>query len=116
MIKGQGGVVAYLGTNDIRQVEEKIKQKDEEAKQVLEAMAYQVAKEIGQLATVVSGNVDAVVLTGGAAHSKLLTELILKRISFIAETFVIPGENEMESLRDGGLRVLSGEEAPLDYS
>lgn len=115
MIKGKGGIVAYLDTNDVREVEERINQKDESAEKVLEAMAYQIAKEIGQLATVVSGNVHAIAITGGVAHSKRVMDMIQKRINFIAETFIIPGENEMEALRDGVLRVLSGEEKALEY-
>jgi butyrate kinase len=115
MIKGKGGLVAYLGTHDMRLVEERIAQGDSEAEKVHSAMAMQVAKDIGQMATVVSGNVDAVALTGGIAYSKSFVDKVLKRINFIAEVFVIPGENEMEALRDGVLRVLSGEEAPLVY-
>ncbi|THB70204.1 MAG: butyrate kinase [Gammaproteobacteria bacterium] len=115
MIKGEGGLVAYLGTNDLREVEDRIEQGDRLAKQVYEAMAYQIAKEIGSLAAVVNGIVDAIALTGGVAHSENFTKLITQRVGFIADVIVMPGENELESLRDGAARVLSGEDLAKEY-
>lgn len=110
LMRGQGGLVSYLGTNDAREVEKMIENKDEYAKLVYEALAYQVAKSIGQLATVVEGQVDGIILTGGMAYSKLLTSWIEKRVKFISQVIIVPGENELEALAMGGLRVLRGEE------
>ena len=113
---GNGGLKAYLNTVDVREVEEMIERNDEKAKLVLEAMAYQVAKGIGDLSTVVEGKVDAIVLTGGIAYSKRITALIKKRVEFIAPVEIMPGENEMESLAMGIQRVLKGEEEASEYS
>lgn len=114
-IKGQGGVVAYLGTNDIRDVEQMIADGDEKAKLVHEAMIYQIAKEIGAYATVLKGEVDAIVLTGGIAYSAMVREMIEDRVKFIAKVIAYPGEDEMSALAGGGLRVLRGEEEALVY-
>lgn len=114
-INGKGGLVAYLNTNDVRKVQEMIDQGDKNAELVLEAMAYQISKEIGQMATVLSGKTDAVVITGGIAYSKVLTEWIKERVSFIAPFIVIPGEDEMLALAEGAVRVLNGEEKPKIY-
>ena len=115
MLKGNGGLKAYLGTADGNEVEAMIKNGDEKALTVYRAMGYQVAKEIGALAAVLKGDVDGIILTGGLAYSRLLVEYIEEHVSFIGRVFVYPGENEMESLRDGVLRVLKGEETPKDY-
>lgn len=114
-IKGNGGLVAYLGTNDARDVEKMIEEGNEKAKVIYEAMAYQTAKEIGACAAVLKGDVDAVVLTGGIAYSKFITSYISERVSFIAPVKVYPGEDEMIALAEGGLRVLRGEEAAKTY-
>ena len=114
-ISGKGGLVAYLGTNDAREVEEKINNGDEKAKLVYDAMGYQIAKEIGAMAAVLEGKVDAVVLTGGMAYSKMLTGYIEERVSFIAPVIVKPGEDEMLALNEGVNRVLSGREAAKIY-
>lgn len=110
MLRGEGGLYAYLGTSDAREIEHRIENGDDQAKLVYEAMAYQLAKGIGELATVVSGNVDVIILTGGVAHSKMITRWVQDRVQFIAPVMVIPGENEMEALALGALRVLRGEE------
>lgn len=110
MLRGKGGLVSYLGTNDAREVEKMVENNDEYAKLVYQALAYQVAKSIGQLATVVDGEVDAIIITGGMAHSKLLTGWIEKKVKFISQVIIVPGENELEALAMGGLRVLRGEE------
>jgi butyrate kinase len=107
--------VSYLGTNNAQEVEERIAKGDEYAALVYEAMAYQVAKGIGELATVVDGKVDRIVITGGIAHSAMMTGWIRKRVEFIAPVEVIPGENELESLALGALRVLRGEEEAREY-
>jgi butyrate kinase len=111
---GKGGLKAYLGTSDAREVEVLI-QKDAQARLVYEAMAYQTAKEICAYAAVLNGEVDAVVLTGGLACSELLVSWISDRVSFLGRIFVYPGEDEIATLLEGGLRVLKGEEPILNY-
>lgn len=115
MIKGKGGLVAYLGTNDGRDVVKMIEAGDEKAKLIFEAMAYQVAKEIGSCAAVLKGNVDAIILTGGLAYGAMLTEWIKNRVSFISDVIIYPGEDEMSALAQGGLRVLRNEEKAQIY-
>jgi len=115
MIKGKGGLVAYLGTNDGREVVKMIESGDENAKLIFEAMAYQVAKEIGSCAAVLKGKVDAVILTGGLAYGAMLTSWIKSRVEFIGDVIIYPGEDEMSALALGGLRVLRKEESPQIY-
>ena len=115
-LTSQGGLLGYLGTNDLSKVEEMISQGDERAQLLLEAMAYQVAKDIGAMSTVLDGVVDAVVLTGGLANSTRLVDWISGRVGFIAPVKVYPGENEMLALAEGALRVLSEKEAIKRYS
>lgn len=115
-LRGNGGLKGYLNTVDVRDVLKMIENGDENAKIILEAMAYQVAKGIGELATVVEGKVDAIVITGGIAYSEAITSWIKKRVEFIAPVEIMPGENEMESLALGTLRVLNGEEAAKEYN
>jgi len=115
MINGKGGFVAHLGTNDLREVEKRIADGNTQASLVLEATALQVAKEIGGCAAVLKGNVDAIALTGGLAHSDKLCELITSRVSFITRVLRYPGEDEMEALAHGALRVLRGEETARHY-
>jgi len=105
---GGGGLVAYLGTNSLEDIEKKIDQGDENAQLIFEAMAYQIAKEIGAMATVLKGVVDKIIITGGCAHSEKLVNLIKERISFIATVLVYPGAFEMQALADAALRVLKG--------
>ncbi len=109
-LKGAGGLMAYLGTNDLLEVERRIDEGDKEAERTLEAMALQIAKDIGSLAPVVAGELDAIILTGGLAFSEKLTSLIKEKVSFLAEVAVIPGSFEMEALAQGILRVMQGEE------
>ena len=115
-VRGNGGLKSYLNTVDAREVEKMIENGDENAKLIYEAMAYQVAKGIGELATVVDGKVDAIILTGGIAYSKMLTSWIKKRVEFISNVEIVPGENEMESLSLGTLRVLNGLEEAREYT
>jgi len=115
MIKGQGGVVAYLNTNDMRLVSERILAGDEEWREVYHAMAYQISKEIGAMAAVLHGDVDAVIITGGVAHDKQFTGWIEEMTGFLAPLRVIPGEMEMEALALGALRVITGREKPRIY-
>lgn len=112
---GQTGLMAYFGTQDVRDVERFIDEGDERASQVLEAMAYGVAKSIGQLAVVRDGKVDQIIITGGIAYSERITNWIKKKVEFIAPVTIIPGEKEMEALAAGGLRVLNGEEEIHKY-
>jgi len=114
-IKSKGGLVAYLNTNDVREVVKMIKQGDKKAKLILEAMAYQVAKEIGAAATVLKGQIDAIILTGGIAYANEFVNLIKDRISFLSLVMVYPGEEEMLALCEGALRVLRGEEVEKIY-
>ncbi|KAB3527189.1 butyrate kinase [Alkaliphilus serpentinus] len=115
MITGKGGLVAYLGTNDARDVENMIKGGNKEADLIYKAMAYQVSKEIGSCAAVLKGKVDAIILTGGIAYDKTFTGWIKDSISFISQVLIYPGEDEMIALAEGGLRVLRGEEAAKVY-
>ena len=115
LLRGKGGLASYLETNDARDVEKMINNGDEYAKKVYEAMAYQIAKGIGELAPVVDGKVDAIIITGGMAYSEMLMNWIRKRVEFIAPVIIVPGENELESLAMGGLRVLKGEETAHSF-
>lgn len=115
LVMGNGGLVAYLGTNNVKEVEHRIAAGDSIAREVYEAMSYQVAKEIGAMATVLSGHVDAVILTGGLAASPMFSESVTRRVNFIAPVMVYPGERELEALAFGALRILRGEEQPKEY-
>lgn len=114
-VRGKGGIVSYLNTVDAREVEDRISKGDEYAKLIYDALALQVAKSIGELATVVNGDVDAIIITGGIAYSKYMSESISKRVKFIAPVEILPGENELEALAFGALRVLKGEEEATIY-
>lgn len=116
MVKGCGGVMAYLHTNNIREVVEKAQLNPEsEYALVLDAMCYQIGKEIGAMAAVLKGKVDAILLTGGIAYSEIVTGYIADMIKFIAPVKVYPGENEMLALATNGLMVLRGELEPKIY-
>lgn len=115
-LKGRGGMTAYLGTSDAREVSRRAATGDREAATVYEAMAYQVAKEIGAMATVLEGEVDALLITGGLAFDETFVEWIRRRVEYIAPVLVFPGENELSALAAGALRVLRGEESAKVYS
>jgi len=115
MIKGNGGLVAYLGTNDAYEVEMMVRDNNEKAKLIQDALSYQVAKEIGAMSCVLKGEVDAIILTGGIAHNPLLVEYVRNMVQFIAPLHVYPGEDEMKALSMNGLRVLKGETTPKTY-
>ena len=115
ILRGKGGLSAYLKTNKTTDVQAMIREGNKEAELIYQAMAYQIAKGIGELATVVDGRVDRIVLTGGVAHSTMLTAWIEQRVKFIAPLEILPGENELESLALGALRVLRGEEQAREY-
>lgn len=114
-LTAKGGLVAYLGTQDAREIEKMIEEGNEKAKELYTAMAYQVAKGIGEMSTVTCGNVDRIILTGGIAYSKKFTDMVSERVSFIAPIEIVPGEMEMEALALGGLRVLEGVEPIHEY-
>lgn len=115
MIAGGGGLVGYLGTNDAVEVESRIASGDEQAELYYEAMAYQIAKEIGGAAATFSGQVDAIILTGGLAYGKEFVKKITNRIDWISKVIVKPGENELQALAEGVLRVLRQEEKVKKY-
>lgn len=114
-MKSQGGLVAYLGVNDSREVEKMIADGNEEAKLIYDAMALNVARKIGEEAATVAGDIEAIILTGGIAYSEYFTNEVKKNVEWIAPVVVYPGENEMQSLALGGLRVLRGEEEAHDF-
>ncbi len=114
-LKGMGGLVAYLDTNDGREVGKMIENGNKKAELIYKAMAYQVAKEIGACGAVLKGDVDAIVLTGGLAFDKTLIGWIREKIDFLGKVFVYPGEDEMAALAQGALRVLNGEEKAQEY-
>lgn len=114
-IRGKGGIYSYLNTNDLRKVEEMISDGDKYSEIVYDAMVYQMAKAIGEMATVVDGDVDAIIVTGGIAHSNMFTSKLKKKVGFISHVEIMPGENEMESLAFGALRVLKGEETAREF-
>lgn len=109
MITGRGGMVAYLGTTDALDIEKRIKDGDKMALEVVEAMAYQIAKEIGAVAVAFNGDVEAITLTGGLSNWDRLVGLIKKRVAFLGPIFLYPGEDELQSLALGALGYLKGE-------
>jgi butyrate kinase len=108
--------MAYLGVNDMRAVTAQVRAGDERARRIYQGMAYQVSKEIAALGAVLQGKVDLIVLTGGVAHDSSFVEWIEARCSFLAPVIVYPGEEEMEALALGALRVLRNEESARSYS
>jgi butyrate kinase len=114
-IVSEAGFVAYLGTNDGREVNKRIDQGDSKSEFILRALAYQISKEIGAYATVLYGKIDAIIITGGLAYNKKLMDLIEEMVSFIAPVEYVPGEDEMRALYEGALRVLNNEEKAKIY-
>ncbi|SDE76404.1 butyrate kinase [Sporomusa acidovorans] len=110
MIAGKGGLVAHLGTNDVREVERRITAGDKQVELVYHAMIYSIAKSIAAAAVPVCGNVDYIIITGGIAYSDQLTSKLKEYIGFIAPVIVMPGEDELRALAEGAYRVLIGEE------
>ena len=115
-VSGLGGIKAYLGTSSCLEVERMILDGDELAEKIFKAEAYQIAKGIGELAPVLKGNIDGIILTGGVAHSQMLIQWIKEYVSFLAPLMIMPGENELEALAAGTLRILKGEEAAEAYA
>ncbi len=115
MLVGKGGLNAYCNTNDMRDVLKLMEEGDKKAELVFDAFIYQVAKDIGAMATVLEGKVDKIILTGGISYSPVVVEAIKKRTGWIAEFQVYPGEDELLALAQGAIRVLSGEEEAKVY-
>ncbi len=112
VIRGNAGLSSYLGTNDLREAE-KMMQDNDFAKLVVDAMEYQISKEIGAMSTVLEGIVDLIVLTGGMAYSEYLTSKIRNSVNFIADVVIEAGEDEMQALNEGVLRILDGEKVKI---
>ena len=112
---GNGGFNAYLGTNDMRDVEKMVNDGDEKAKEIRDAFIFQVSKDIGSMATVLNGKVDQIVVTGGIAYDKGVVGGLKERCEWIAPFTVYPGEDELLALVQGGLRVVNGEEEAMKY-
>ena len=112
----QAGLAAHLGTKDIAEIERRVEQGDPVARLIYEAMAYQIAKEIGAMSVSLSGQVDAVVLTGPLAGSGILVTWIRERTAWIGKLLVYPGGEEMKALAAGALRVLQGMEEARVYA
>jgi butyrate kinase len=107
---GDGGIFAYLGTRDLKEVERRIASGDVDAARIFEAMIYQIAKEAGAMTAVLQGKVDCVLLTGGMAHSEKVVNRLSEYVDWIAPIVVYPGENELQALAEGAFRVLNEEE------
>jgi butyrate kinase len=116
MLFREGGLYSYLGTKDLAEVEKRIAAEDSQAALVWESMIYQIAKEIGAMAAVLGGRVDAVLVTGGMAHSEQLVKSLRVFVGSIAPVHVYPGEDELKALAEGALRVLRGEETIREYA
>lgn len=116
MVHGKGGLVAHLGTTSVLEVMERIDRGDLHAMLILRAMCYTISKEIGAMAIALKGDVDAILLTGGMAHSKRITDFVAEHVDFIAPIYVYPGENELEALAQNALAVLRGEREAVDYT
>ena len=114
-IAGKAGLNAHLGTNNMREILQRIKEGDEHAKLIVEAMLYHVAKNIAAEAAVLCGNVDAILLTGGMAHSDYIVSELRRRIGFLAPVYTFPGEDEMEALALNALAVLQGKREAKVY-
>lgn len=116
LLNRKSGLYGHLGTTDIQEIETRIVAGDLNADMVLEAMCIGVSKAIGELATVVRGKLDHIILTGGIANSKMVTDRIVDRVSFLAPIHIMPGENEMLGLAMGGERILQGREKIKEYA
>ncbi len=115
MVHGKGGLYAHLGTTSVPEILDRIDRGDLHAMLVLRAMVYTVAKEIGAMAIALKGDVDAIIITGGMAHSKRVTDFVAEHVSFIAPIFVYPGENELKALASNALAAINGERVAIQY-
>jgi butyrate kinase len=115
MITGNGGLMAYTGSSDAHKLEISARRGDKKAKLIQEAMGYQISKEIGAMAAVLTGEVHAIILTGGIAHNPDLTGYVKEHVAFIAPVFIYPGEDEMHALAMNGIMLLKGEILAKEY-
>jgi butyrate kinase len=115
MVVGEGGFVSFLGTNSAQEVENLAASGHEKSRFYQEALFYQVAKSIGEMAVVLEGKVDGIILTGGMAHNKTLGNYMNQKVGFIAPIFIYPGEDELEALAMNALLVARGEVVPKEY-
>jgi len=115
MLLKKSGLLGYLGTDDLREVEKRMQQGDKKAHLIFSALTYQISKSIGEMTVALKGEVDAILITGGMAYSKQLVDKIKEYTEFIAPLYVYPGEDEMKALAEGGLRVLRNEEEEEVY-
>ncbi len=116
MVNGRGGLMAHLGTTNTKEIQQRVQAGDKKAELVFKALAYQVAKSICALVAIFGNKPDAIVLTGGMAHSEMFTGWIKERVGFLAPVLVYPGEGEMEALAQGALRILNQKETPQVYT
>ncbi len=116
MVVGEGGYVAYLGTNNALEVQKAAENGNVKAREIQDALGYQVAKLIGEMAVVLDGMVDAILITGGLANNQILVDFISRKIKFIAPVYVYPGEDELQALAMNALRVARGEIKPKIYT
>lgn len=116
MVHGKGGLMAHLGTTSVPEVLDRILAHDLHAMLILRGMCYSIAKEIGAMAIALKGDVDAILITGGIAHSKRITDFLADYVDFIAPVYVYPGENELKALAENALAVLRGERKPSEYT
>lgn len=114
-VVGNGGFNAYVGTNDMRDVEKMVQGGDAKAEEIREAFIMQVAKDIGSMACVLKGKVDQIIITGGIAYDKVVVKGLTERVGFLAPITVYPGEDELLALAQGALRVINGEEKAMEY-
>lgn len=114
-IVGKGGYVAYLNTNDVRDVLKAIEEGDNHAKLIFDAFIYQISKAIGEMSVVLKGKVDTIILTGGIAYSPVVINAIKENVNWISNLTVYPGEDELLALAQGAIRVLDEEEEAREY-
>ena len=112
---GQAGLIAHLGTNDMKEIERRIAQGDKHAELVVEAMIFQTAKCIVAEGAALFGKIDAILITGGMARSEYVVSRLRRRIDFLAPTHCYPGEDEMEALALNSLDVLRGKREAKEY-
>ncbi len=115
MLTREGGLISYLGTADLRDVERRIDQGDKHAELVFRAMSYQIAKQIGSMSSVLQGKVDAILLTGGMSHCQQLTTAISDAVNWISPVIIYGGEDELRALVEGALRVIRHEEQSREF-
>ena len=115
MLIGEGGLFAYVGHKDAQRLEKEAREGDPGSRLLQDAMAYQISKEIGAMATVLAGEIDAILITGGMAHNPDLTAQVKKRVDFIAPVLIFPGEDEMRALAQNGSLLLSGKISARKY-